>query len=402
MSIKDLAAFGGPPQFCAPLHVGAPNVGDRHALMARIEAMLDRNWLTNDGPLVKEFEERICDITGATHAVVVANGTLGLQLMAAAAELTGEIVVPSYTFIATAHALRFQGLRPVFCDVDRQTHTVDPAAAASAITERTSAIFGVHLWGNVCDVDALDAVARSQDIDVFYDAAHAFGCGRSDAMVGRFGRAEVFSFHATKFINSFEGGAVTTDDGDLAERLRLLRNFGFAGYDSVQYLGTNAKMTEVCAAMGLTSLDNMDAVIERNRANLDAYRRALCGVPGVHVVEPLDQVAHNFQYVVIEIDPQIAGIDRDQVVAALWAENVRARKYFAPGCHRSEPYASENSSTQTLAVTEELSDWVAVLPTGLSVTPDMASSVGDLVRSMVGRAADLHALASSSVDSALT
>lgn len=391
-SIKDLAALGGSPAFSAPLHVGAPNVGDRNALMARIEAMLDRNWLTNDGPLVKEFEERICDVTGAAHAVVVANATLGLQLMAAAAELDGEVVVPSYTFIATAHALRFQGLRPVFCDVDRRTHNIDPAAAASAITERTSAIFGVHLWGNACDVDALDAVARSHDIDVFYDAAHAFGCGRSDAMVGRFGRAEVFSFHATKFINSFEGGAVTTDDGDLAERLRMLRNFGFTGYDSVQYLGTNAKMTEVCAAMGLTSLDNMATVIERNRANLDAYRLALSGVPGVDVVEPLDQAAHNHQYVVIEIDPEIAGIDRDCVVDALWAENVRARKYFTPGCHRSEPYASENSPPQPLPVTEELSERVAVLPTGLAVTPDMAATVGDLVRAIVDRAADLRAL----------
>ncbi len=227
---------------------------------------------------------------------------------------------------------------------------------------------------------------RSHGIDVFYDAAHAFGCGRSDMMVGRFGRAEVFSFHATKFINSFEGGAVTTDDEDLADRLRLLRNFGFAGYDSVEYLGTNAKMTEVCAAMGLTSLDNMDTVIERNRANLDAYRQALCDIPGVHLVEPLDQVAHNFQYVVIEIDSRSAGIDRDHVVAALWAENVRARKYFTPGCHRSEPYASESSPTQSLAVTEELSERVVVLPTGLSVTPDMASTVGHLVRAIIDQA----------------
>lgn len=390
--VEDLAALGGAPSFEEPLHVGRPNLGDRDALMARIEGMLDRNWLTNDGPLVREFEDVLCERLGVRHAVAMCNGTVALSLTAMALELTGEVILPSFTFVATAHALRWQGLEPVFADVDPRRHTLDPAQVAGLVTERTSAVLGVHLWGNPCDTDALGEAAAAAGVPVLYDAAHAFGSGTQAGMVGGFGSAEVFSFHATKFVNSFEGAAVTTDDDALAERLRLLRNFGFVGYDRVDHLGINGKMPEVCAAMGITSLEAIDGFLARNRANLDAYRGALAGIPGVELVEPSPAGPHNHQYVVVEVDEAAAGIHRDVVVEALWAENVRARRYFSPGCHRSEPYAGEQHGVgERLPVTEALCERVLVLPTGTSVTPEVAADIGALVGLVVEGAPALAA-----------
>jgi len=285
----ELAVFGGPPAFGEgdALHVGRPNIGDRARFLERVSGIFDRRRLTNDGPLVRELERRLADALDVPHCVAVASGTVGLQVAARALGLEGEVIMPSLTFVATAHALEWLGIRPVFGDVDAATLTLDPARAADLVTPRTRALLGVHLWGRSCAVEALERLAVDRGLRLVFDAAHAFGCTHAGRGIARFGDVSVFSFHATKVVNSFEGGALATRDAELAARARLVRNFGFAGYDEVVCLGTNGKMSEVSAAMALTSLESLDQFLAANRRNYGAYREALATVPGGRLEPPL-------------------------------------------------------------------------------------------------------------------
>jgi dTDP-4-amino-4,6-dideoxygalactose transaminase len=384
---RELAICGGLPLFEDPLLVGRPNIVDRRAFLQRVNDMLDRRWLTNDGPLVKEFESRIADYVGVKHCVTICNATIAIELAARALNLTGEVIVPAYTFVATAHALQWQGLTPVFADMDPATHNIDPASIERLLSPSTSAIMGVHVWGRACDTEAIEAIARRRGIPVIYDAAHAIGCSHRGRMIGGFGQCEIFSFHATKFLNSFEGGAIVTDDDDLAEKLRLMRNFGFAGYDRVTDIGTNGKMTEVCAAMGLTSLDNIDRIIARNRSNYECYSRELHGLPGISLIDYSPDRRNNYQYIVIEVDPAICPVDRDQLVATLHAENVMARKYFWPGVHRMEPYRTlQPEAYRMLPNTERMAPRIIVLPTGEVIDDHIISGVADIIRQAIAEA----------------
>ncbi|MGE0432057.1 MAG: DegT/DnrJ/EryC1/StrS family aminotransferase [Planctomycetota bacterium] len=378
--IDDLAMFGGMPAFPEQLHVGRPNVPDRRKLLERIEGMLDTVWFTNNGPLVQEFEQRLAEYVGVKHAVAMCNATVAQQIVTRAAGLTGEVIVPSFTFVATAHALQWQEITPVFCDIDPETLTLDPDRVEELITPRTSAIIGVHVFGRACAVDRLEAIADRHGLTLMFDAAHALACTWRGTRIGGFGRAEFLSFHATKFAHAFEGGAVTTNDDELAEACRLMRNFGFAGHDRVIHVGTNGKLTEVCAAMGLTSLDCLDQLIEVNRQNLATYRDALAGVPGLRLLEPPVGEQTNAQYVIVDIDENTFGLSRDALVRILHAENILVRRYFFPGCHRMEPYASlAPQSWRWLPVTERATQRVLSLPTGLAVSGSAITEIGLLL-----------------------
>ena len=383
--------MGGAPAFEEKLHVGRPNIGDRENLMRRIEQTLDRRWLTNNGPNVREFEGKVADYLGVEHCVAMCNATVGLEIAIRAAGLSGEVIVPSWTFIATAHALMWQGITPVFCDVDPATHNLDPARVEAMITPRTTGIIGVHLWGRPCDTTTLQGIADRHGLELMFDAAHAFGCSHEGAMIGNFGHAEVFSFHATKFFNTFEGGAVVTNDGDLASRMRLMQNFGFEGYDNVSYIGTNGKMNEVSAAMGLTSLESMDEFIEVNRRNHDHYAHELRDVPGVRLLAYDPSEKNNYQYVVLEAEGSEAGLDRDDLIQILWAENVTARRYFYPGCHKMEPYKSHQPHAGLmLPATEKLGEKVFSLPTGTAVDRRDISAVCDVIKTAVSGSASVR------------
>ncbi|MEX5721410.1 aminotransferase class I/II-fold pyridoxal phosphate-dependent enzyme [Geodermatophilus maliterrae] len=374
------AVLGGAPAFDRPRHVGRPNLGDRERLMARIEGVLDRVWLTNGGPLVQEFEAAVAAVAGVRHCVATCNGTLALEIAIRAAGLSGEVITTPFTFVATPHALRWQGITPVFADVDPRTHNVDPRQVERLITPRTTGILGVHLWGRACPVDELAAIADRHGLTLLLDASHAFGCSSGGRMVGGFGTAETFSFHATKFVNSFEGGAIVTDDDAFAERARLVRNFGFADYDQVQGLGTNGKMSEVAAAMGLTSLESRDHFVAVNHENYAAYRAGLAGIPGIELVPYRDEDLTTRQYVVVEVDGS-ADLTRDDLYRVLWAENVLARRYFHPGCHRMEPYRSEQDPERLrMPETDRLATRTLTLPTGTGVDLADIAMVCDLVR----------------------
>jgi dTDP-4-amino-4,6-dideoxygalactose transaminase len=346
--------------------------------------MLDRRWLSNNGVFVQEFEQRLADYLGVKHCIAICNGTIALELVIRALELKGEVIIPSFTFIATAHALQWQEITPVFCDVDPKTHTLNPAKVESLITPRTSGIMGVHVWGQPCDVESLTETADKHQLKLMFDASHAFGCSHQGKMIGNFGNAEVFSFHATKFINAFEGGAIVTNDDDLNQKLRLMKNFGFSGFDNVIYLGTNGKMSEVSAAMGLTSLESMEKFIEVNYRNYKCYEKGLANIPGISLFSVNKSEKHNYQYIVLEIDEEKTQVSRDLLIKILHAENIIARRYFYPGCHRMEPYRSYFPHAGLwLPETEKLTQRVMILPTGTAISEDDISQICQIIQLVV-------------------
>ena len=381
-SRADLAINGAPPAFEEPLHVGRPNIGDREAFLRNIERILDNQWLTNNGPLVQEFEQRIARHLGVGHCVAMCNGTIALEIAIRALGMTGEVIVPSWTFVATAHALHWQGITPVFADIDPATHNLDPDAVRRMITPRTTGIIGVHLWGRAAPVDELQAIAGERGLKLMFDAAHAFGSSHRGQSIGRFGACEVLSFHATKAFNTMEGGAVTTNDDALADTLRLMRNFGFKGYDNVVHPGTNGKMIEACAAMGLANLDGFDAIVAANRRNHAAYKQALAGVPGISVLDYDAAERNSHHYVVVEVGKDCAAT-RDELLAALHAENVLARKYFWPGSHMMQPYRDLfPHAGMMLPHTHAVAERVIVLPNGISLADGAIDAIAGVVRTL--------------------
>jgi dTDP-4-amino-4,6-dideoxygalactose transaminase len=394
-TLADLAVFGGNPAFDETLHVGRPNIGDRQRLLERINDLLDRRWLTNHGPYVQQFEQHLAERLGAKHCIAMCNGTVALEIAARALGLTGEVIVPAFTFVATAHCLQWQQITPIFCDVDPHTHNLDPRQVERMITPRTSGIIGVHVWGQACNVEALAEIADRHDLRLLFDAAHALGCSHDGRMIGNFGDAEVFSFHATKFFNTFEGGAVATNDDDLATKIRLMHNFGFAGLDNVIYIGTNGKMSEVSAAMGLTGLESLDEFIAVNFRNYRHYQRELGELQSLRMLTYDESEQGNYQYIVLEIDERHAGISRDCLVEILHAENVRVRRYFYPGCHQMEPYRSHfPHAGLLLPETESLVQRVMTLPTGTSVGEEEIDCICQIIRFAIANGPEIsHRLA---------
>jgi dTDP-4-amino-4,6-dideoxygalactose transaminase len=329
-------------------------------------------------------------MVGVKHCIAMCNGTIALEIAIRALGLSGEVIVPSMTFIATAHALQWQQITPVFCDIDRKTYNLDPKCVEKMITPRTTGIIGVHLFGRPCNIEALAEIAEKHKLKLLYDAAHAFGCSYKGRMIGGFGDAEMFSFHATKFFNTFEGGAIVTNDDSLAGKIRLMKNFGFAGYDNVIYIGTNGKMSEVSAAMGLTGLESLDEFIKVNQRNYRQYKLELEGISGVQLISYDEAEKCNYQYIILEVDEHVIAISRDQLVGILHAENILARRYFYPGCHQMEPYRSYfPHAGLMLSKTEELVERTLSLPTGTAVGHDEISGICQLIRLVVAHGAEL-------------
>lgn len=385
---KEMALWGGPPLFAETLHVGRPNLLPKAEILAEITAAFDRLWLTNRGPCLQQFEAELCARLKVPHCILVSNATLALMILLKALDLQGEVIVPSFTFPATVHALDWQGLKPVFADIDPRSHTLDPAAVAALIGPQTAAIMGVHLWGGTCDIAALQSLADSHGLPLIFDAAHALACSYQGQWVGGFGTAEVFSFHATKFVHSLEGGAITTHSDELAQRLRQLLNFGYDSQASVQLPGINAKMHEVAAATGLHNLRSCEALVEINRERYRLYQQALAGLPGLQLFGFDGREAHNYQYVILEIDPATAGLNRDQLWQILQAEGVLARRYFYPPCHQTPPYQHLKVH---LPVTETVSQRVLALPTGSSVTAADIARIGTLLADCLQQAEAIQA-----------
>ena len=378
----DLAVNGGSPAFSEPLHVGKPNISNRIEFMSHVEQILDNQWLTNNGPMVEKFEKEVAEHLGVKHCVAMCNGTIALEIAIRALGLTGEVIVPSWTFVATAHALYWQGITPVFADINPLTHNLDPEAVRRMITPRTSGIIGVHLWGRAAPVEELQTIATEHGLKLMFDAAHAFGSSYNGQSIGSFGACEVFSFHATKAFNTMEGGAVTTNDDELAETIRLMRNFGFKGYDNVIHPGTNGKMIEVCAAMGLANLRGFDSIIDTNQRNHAMYKQALANIPNIKLLDYAPTERNSHHYVVIEVCEDCP-VQRNDIIAVLHAENILARKYFWPGCHMMQPYRDLfPHAGLVLPHTKQVAERVIVLPAGSSITTEKIQIICSIMQSL--------------------
>ncbi len=388
--IGDLALFGGGKLFPDPLHVTRPTVGSKDIFLDHVNAAWDRLWFTNDGPLVRELESQLERELQVDHCVLTSNGTSAMSLVIQALGLKGEVILPSFTFVSTAHALQMIGIKPVFADIDATTWSLDVDHCRALITPETSAIIATHLFGDTADIEALEALCRSENIPLLFDSAHAFGCTHHGKPVGGFGVAEIFSFHATKTFHTFEGGAATTNDEQLAARLRKMRNFGFSDFDHIDTIGTNAKLSEIHAAMGLTNLAVFDDTLIANAQSHDHYAKILATFTGLTLRTPPEHVASNHHYVVAEVDHDTFGLSRDNLLQILHAENILARRYFYPGTHRCAPYAESNADAH-LPVTENLADRIIQFPGGASIPQEDITKIGWLLAFLAANANEITA-----------
>lgn len=374
ISSRQMAAKVKTP-FYKPRHINT------EIFFEKTREIFELSWFTNAGPKVIELENEIAKAHGVAHCIAVCNATIGLQMLLSGLDITGEVITTPFTFVATAHAIKWEQLSPVFCDIDPDTLTLDPARIRENITPKTSAILGVHVFGQPCDVDAIREIGEEFGLKVIYDAAHCFMTSYNGEKVGGFGEAEVLSFHATKIFQTFEGGAILTNNGKLAAKLRLLKNFGFMGMDRVEHLGINAKMNEVSAAYGLSLLPYMPETIARCKSVQLKYRALLSGLKGVTFFETGPDVNNNGQYVVTFIDSADFGLSRDQLWAYLWSKGVETRRYFYPGVHMCEPYRSHTPWFKSLlGVTNKTCSRVLCLPSYFDITDEDMESVSSLIR----------------------
>lgn len=352
------------------IHVGRPNVLNREVFMRRVNEILDTKLFSNNGPFVEQLERAVCDQFGIAHCIAVSNATVGLEIALEALELKGKVIVPSFTFVASVHAISRLGLEPVFCDIDGSTGLIDLDHFEKLITSETAAVLPVSTYGNVGDVERLSSICKERGLRLLFDSAHALGVSLNGRFVGGFGDMEVFSLHATKFITGFEGGLITTNDDQLAGKLRLLRNFGFSGYDQVVSVGTNAKLSEIHAAMALTNFECIDEIIEQNKKIFQFYDQYL--PKECKLIEFVPGLRPNYQYVVAIVPQE----KRNTIVEHLHAHGVLARKYFYPGVHKFPPY---NNNPVQLPKTDALAESVICFPTGQEMDKPTVEFICELV-----------------------
>ena len=298
--------------------------------MNEIATMWDNHWLTNMGPKHKQLQAMLKDYMGVENVELLTNGHMALELTLQAMNLQGEVITTPFTFASTTHAIVRNGLEPVFCDIDPETFTMDPEMLEHLITDRTCAIMPVHVYGNVCNVEEIDRIARKHGLKVIYDAAHTFGETYKGNGIGTYGDASCFSFHATKVFNSIEGGAVTYRDTRLGNILYDLKNFGIHGPEEVSAVGANAKMNEFCAAMGICNLRHVDEEIAKRKAVVDRYRSNLEGIDGLQLNAIQPEVKCNYAYFPVVFEEKEFGATREDVFDELGKNDIVARKYFYP------------------------------------------------------------------------
>lgn len=336
-----------------------------------LEDIWQRKWITNNGHYHQEFEKALCDYLGVEHISVFTNGTLPLITALQALRITGEVITTPYSFVATTHALWWNGIKPVFVDIDPATGNLDPDRIEAAITPYTTAIMPVHVYGNPCDTDAIQAIAHKYGLKVIYDAAHAFGVKVNGRTILDAGDLSTLSFHATKTYNTIEGGALICHDAKMKQRIDYLKNFGFAGETEVVAPGINSKMDEVRAAYGLINLQYVDASIEARRKVDMFYREALADVPGVTMMEERADVTYNYSYFPIFIDAEKFGMTRDELYHRMRDDDILARRYFYPLISSFSTYRGlPSASRENLPVATRMSDQVLCLPMHHALTED--------------------------------
>ena len=345
-----------------------------------IRDLWDSRWLTNMGAKHRKLEEALQNYLGADHVVLHTNGHLALETMIRAMDFPAgaEVITTPFTFVSTTHAIAANNLVPVFCDVNDRDYTMDVTKIEPLITEKTVAIVPVHVYGNLCDVEAIHRIAKKYDLKVIYDAAHAFGASYQGISSACFGDASMFSFHATKVFNTIEGGAICLKDTALEQKLTQLRNFGFASQEDCIHVGGNSKMNEFQAAMGLCNLRHLDGEIAKRGAAVEWYRSRLSGVAGIRLCDPQPEVTPNYAYFPVVFDGY--RYDRDQVFARLAEQGITARKYFYPltndfACYRNLP----TGNSEKTPVARYIADRVLTLPLYADLSREDVDRICDII-----------------------
>lgn len=339
MNSKNFALFGAVPEFDKRLPVGQHYFPSWERYTASFRGIFERQYYTNQGPLTDELEKKLEQFLGVKHAICVTNATIGLMMAADAMELSGKVILPAFTFIASVQSLIWSGLEPVFCDVDRTTQQIALDQIDALMDENVSAIMGVNLWGNSCNPKALSELASSYGIQLYFDSAHSFGCKVFGISLGNFGQMEVFSFHATNILSAIEGGCICTNNSNLAARLRNIRSSYGAGHRVDVVRTSNGRMSEAQAAMALMSLDDFPSHQKTNEHLYRLYEKYLEPVPGLNIVKPTGVSFSNYQSLVCVVDEQEFGLSRDMLLETLKAENISVQCYFHGGVHHSPPHA---------------------------------------------------------------
>ncbi len=343
-----------------------------------IRPMWDSHWLTNMGPKHKEFQEKLCEYLHVENVDLFTNGHMSLELSMQALGLKGEVITTPFTFASTTHAIVRNGLTPVFCDIKSDDFTIDETQIESLITEKTTAIVPVHVYGNICNVEEIDRIAKKYGLKVIYDSAHTFGETYKGIGVGNFGDVSCFSFHATKVFNSIEGGAVCFKDREFGDTIGRLKNFGLHGQECVDEIGANAKMNEFCAAMGICNLRHVDDEIAKRGRAAERYRENLSGVDGIRMNPVQEDVKPNYAYFPVIFDKERFGADRDEVFDALAKEGISARKYFYPLTSAFDCYKGRFDVNRT-PVALDISKKVLTLPMYADLPLEDVDRICDIV-----------------------
>ena len=340
----------------------------------------DRKWLTNNGHYHKELEKALAEYLGVEYISLLTNGTLPLITALQAMRITGEVITTPYSFVATTHSIWWNGLKPVFVDVDEKTGNIDPEKIEAAITPHTTAIMPVHVYGTPCNTARIQEIADIYGLKVIYDAAHAFGVRVNGESILKQGDMSTLSFHATKVYNTVEGGALICHDAATKKRIDYLKNFGFAGETTVVAPGINSKMDEIRAAYGLLNLKQVDDAIAKRKATAERYRAALKDVPGIRMLKDLEGVRHNYAYFPIFVDEKEYGMSRDTLYATLQEHDIYGRRYFYPLISTFSAYKGlESARPDNLPVAHKLADQVLCLPMFAGLDSESTDRIIDIV-----------------------
>lgn len=361
--------------------VTSPLLPDLQEFNTLLQQIWDKKWITNNGDFHKQLEKELAEYLGVPYLSLFTNGTLPLITALQAMRITGEVITTPYSFVATTHSLWWNGIKPVFVDIDPKTGNLNPDKIEAAITPKTTAILPVHVYGTPCDTKRIQEIADTYGLRVLYDAAHAFGVKVDGESVLKAGDMSTLSFHATKVYNTIEGGALVVQDEQTKKRIDYLKNFGFANEVTVVGPGINSKMDEVRAAYGLLNLKQVDQCIEA-RGRADAfYREALKGVPGISMLEPTPHTRHNFSYFPIFVDEKQYGMSRDALYFKMKEHDVLGRRYFYPLISEFSTYRGlESANPENLPVAHRFANTVICLPMHHALSTEDLNRVVELIR----------------------
>ncbi len=347
----------------------------------KIKKLWDTRWLSNCGEYHEQLEKKLEEYLQVPNVSLFSNGHLSLYTAINALDLQGEVITTPFTFVSTTHAIVQNGLTPVFCDIKPNDYTIDADKIEALITDKTSAIVAVHVYGNVCDVEKIEKIAKKHNLKVIYDAAHAFGVKYKGIGIGNFGDISMMSFHATKVFHTIEGGALLYKDHDLKKKLASLRNFGLTSQEECEYTAMNAKMNEFQAAMGLCNLLTIDEDILKRKKAVEIYQRELKNIPGITCWQKQDNVEANYIYFPIVIDEKEYGLSRDQLFELLKSYNINSRKYFYPLVTDFKCYQKYKSYTP---IADDLAKKVLTLPLYSDLETADILKICDIIRSKKG------------------